>query len=127
MTLVSALGANGTNTVHQVPNTGTQVPDTGTQVLDNAGPFLGSSIVSFWITLSPSKGHKYHIFKQYFYTRNVPVFTNIGTFQYLGPKVYFFNNNKNTLPERFMQDVMEQVSAAIFNRIRYAFGSSFDT
>ena len=26
---------------------------------------------------------------------------------------------KKQLPERFMQDVMEQVSAAIFNRIRY--------
>ena len=27
---------------------------------------------------------------QYWYTRNVPVFTNTGTFQYLGPEVYFF-------------------------------------
>ena len=27
-----------------------QVPDTGTRVLDNTGPFLRSSILSFWIT-----------------------------------------------------------------------------
>ena len=67
-----------------------QVPDTGTQVLANTRPFLHSSIVSFWITPACSKGHKYHIFRQYWYTRNVPVFTNSGTFQYLGPEVYFF-------------------------------------
>ena len=48
------------------------------------------SIVSFWITPASSKGHKYHIFRQYWYTRNVPVFTSTGTFQYLGPEVYFF-------------------------------------
>ena len=69
-----------------------QVPDTGTRVLANTGPFLRSSIVSFWITPARSKGHKYHIFMQYWYTRNVPVFTNTGTFQYLGPEVYFFQN-----------------------------------
>ena len=67
-----------------------QVPDTGTRVLDNTKPFLRSSIVSFWITPARSKGHKYHIFRQYWYTKNVPVFTNTGTFQYLGPEVYFF-------------------------------------
>ena len=61
-----------------------QVPDTCTQVLDNTRPFLHSSIVSFWITPA------HHIFMQYWYTRNVPVFTNTGTFQYLGPEVYFF-------------------------------------
>ena len=67
-----------------------QVPDTGTRVLDNTKPFLCSSIVSFWITPAPSKECKYHIFRQYWYTRNVPVFTNTGTFQYLGPELYFF-------------------------------------
>ena len=66
-----------------------QVPDTGTQVLDNTRPFLCSSIVSFWITLACSKERKYHIFGQYWYTKNVPVLTNTGTFQYLGPEVYF--------------------------------------
>ena len=67
-----------------------QVPDTGTWVLDNTRPFLCSSIVSFWITLACSKEHKDHIFRQYWYTKNVPVLTNTGTFQYLGPEVYFF-------------------------------------
>ena len=67
-----------------------EVPDTGTWVLDNTRPFLHSSIVSFWITPARSKERKYHIFRQYWYTRNVPVFTNTGTFQYLGPEVYFF-------------------------------------
>ena len=67
-----------------------QVPDTGTRVLDNTRPFLHSSIVSFWITPARSKECKYHIFRQYWYTRNVPVFNNTGTFQYLGPEVYFF-------------------------------------
>ena len=67
-----------------------QVPDTGTRVLDNTRPFLCSSIVSFWITLACSKERKDHIFEQYWYTKNVPVLTNTGTFQYLGPEVYFF-------------------------------------
>ena len=66
-----------------------EVPDTGTWVLDNTRPFLHSSIVSFWITPACSKERKCHIFRQYWYTRNVPVFTNTGTFQYLGPEVYF--------------------------------------
>ena len=70
-----------------------QVPDTGTRVLDNTTLFLRSSIVSFWITLARSKERKYHIFSQYWYTRNVPVFTNTGTFQYLGPEVYFFQRD----------------------------------
>ena len=65
-----------------------QVPDTGTRVLDNTRPFLCSSIVSFWITLACSKERKYHIFRQYWYTKNVPELTNTGTFQYLGPEVY---------------------------------------
>ena len=69
-----------------------QVPDTGTRVLDNTRPILRSSIVSFWITPEGSKERKYHIFRQYWYTKNVPVFTNTGTFQYLGPEVYFFPN-----------------------------------
>ena len=67
-----------------------QVPDTGTRVLDNTKPFLSSSIVSLWITTAHSKERKYHIFRQYWYTKSVPVFTNTGTFQYLGPEVYFF-------------------------------------
>ena len=66
-----------------------EVPDTGTWVSDNTRPFLHSSIVSFWITPACSKERKYHISRQYWYTRNVPVFTNTGTFQYLGPEVYF--------------------------------------
>ena len=66
-----------------------QVPDTGTRVLDNTRPFLCSSIVSFWITLASSKERKYHIFGQYWYTKNVPVFTNTGTFQYLDLKYTF--------------------------------------
>ena len=53
-------------------------------------PFLRSSIESFWITPACSKERKYHIFRQYWYTRNVPIFINTGTFQYLGPQVYFF-------------------------------------
>ena len=49
-----------------------QVPDTGTQVLgNNTGPFLRSSIVSFWLVLTRSREHKYYIFGQYWYTRNV--------------------------------------------------------
>ena len=67
-----------------------QVPDTGTRVLDNTRPFLHSSIVNVWLTPTRSKERKYYIFRQYWYTRNVPVFTNTGTFQYLGPEVYFF-------------------------------------
>ena len=67
-----------------------QVPDTGTQVLDNTRPFLRSSIVSFWIPPAHSKERKYHIFRQYWHTKNVPVFTSTGMFQYLGPDVYFF-------------------------------------
>ena len=63
------------------------------QILDNTRPFLHSSIVSFWITPACSKERKYHIFRQYWYTKNNPVFTNTGTFQYLGPEVYFFQKN----------------------------------
>ena len=69
-----------------------QVPDTGTWVLDNTRPFIRSGIVSFWITPAGSKECKYHIFKQYWYTWNVLVFTNTGMFQYLGHEVYFFLN-----------------------------------
>ena len=67
-----------------------QVPDTGTRVLDNTKPFLSSSIVSFWITPAHSIECKYDIFRQYWYTKRVPVFTNTGMFQYLGHEVYFF-------------------------------------
>ena len=69
-----------------------QVPDTGTRVLENTRPFWRSSIVCFWMPPARSKERKYHISGQYWYTRNVPVFTNTGTFQYLGPEVYFFRN-----------------------------------
>ena len=69
-----------------------QVPDTGTWVLDNTKPFLHSSIVCFWMPPVCCKKRKYHIFGQYWYTRNAPVFNNTGTFQYLGPEVYFFPN-----------------------------------
>ena len=72
-----------------------QVPDTGTRVLDNTRPFLHSSIISFWITPTHSKECTYHIFRQYWYTKNVPVFTNTGTFQYLGPEVYFSKKERN--------------------------------
>ena len=67
-----------------------QVPDTGTRVLDNTRPFWHSSIVCFWMPPVRSKECKYHIFGQYSYTRNVPVFANTGTSQYLGPEVYIF-------------------------------------
>ena len=67
-----------------------QVPDTGTRVLDNTKPFWRSSIVYFWMPPACSKERKYHILGQYWYTRYVPVFTNTGTFKYLGPEVYFF-------------------------------------
>ena len=79
------------NTKRKVGKSKLQVPDTGTRVLSNTRPFLRSSIVSFWITPACSKEPKYHIFRQYWYTKNVPVFTNTGTFQYLGPEVYFFS------------------------------------
>ena len=78
---------------YQIPFVGKsilQVPDTGTGVLDNTRPFLHSSTANFWITPARSKERKYHIFRQCWYTRNVPVFTNTGTFQYLGPEVYCF-------------------------------------
>ena len=68
-----------------------QVPDTGTRVLDNTRPFLCSSIVNLWITLACFKERKYHIFGQYWYSKYVPVLTNTGTFQYLGPEVCFFH------------------------------------
>ena len=80
-----------------------QVPDTGTRVLDNTRQFLRSSIESFWITPAGSKEHKYHIFRQYWYTKNVPVFTNTGTFQYLGPEVYFFRQFKATSEKKLSQ------------------------
>ena len=66
------------------------VPDTGTCVLDKTRPFLCPSIVGFWTALACSKERKYHIFMQYWYTGNVPVFAHTGTFQYLWPEVYFF-------------------------------------
>ena len=67
-----------------------QVPDTGTRILDNTKLFWRSGIVCFWMPPARSKERKYHVFRQYWYTRNVPVFTNTGMFQYLGPEVYFF-------------------------------------
>ena len=85
-----------------------QVPDTGKRVLDNTKPFLHSSIVSFWITPARSKECKYHIFRQYWYTKNVPVFTNTGMFQYLGPEVYFFGGmypHQATIFSKFYQSM----------------------
>ena len=65
-----------------------KVPDTGTRVLDNTRPFLCSSIVSFWITLACSISITFSgntgTPKMFQYL------TNTGTFQYLGPEVYFF-------------------------------------
>ena len=81
-----------------------QVPDTGTRVLDNTRPFLSSSIVYFWMPLACSKERKYHIFGQYWYTRIVPVFTNTGTFQYLGPEVYFFHWFQTNPPAHELDD-----------------------
>ena len=57
--------------------------------------FLRSSVVCSWLTLTHSKELKYRIFRQYWYVRNVPVFTNTGTYQYLGPKVHTFSNSAN--------------------------------
>ena len=74
-----------------------------------------SSIVSFWITLAHSKEHKYHIFRQYWYTRNVPLFTNTGTFQYLGPQVYFF---------RKFQNIWMTTKCDIFSRVLSSVDSS---
>ena len=65
-----------------------QFPDTGTLALDNTRPLWHSSIVCFWMPPARSKERKYRILGQYWYTRYAPVFTNTGTFQYLGPKVY---------------------------------------
>ena len=80
-----------------------QVPDTGTWVLDNTTPFWCSSIVCFWIPPTCSKERKYHYFGQFWYTRNVPIFTNTGTFQYLGPEVYVFKKKKlYELHKKFM-------------------------
>ena len=65
-----------------------QGPDTGTWVLDNTRPLLRSSILNFWMPPAHSKECKYHIFRWYWYTKNVPVLTSTGTFHYLGPEVY---------------------------------------
>ena len=62
-----------------------QVRDTGTRVLDNTRSFWGSNIVCFWMPPARSKEHKYHIFRQNWYTRNVPVFTNTGSFHANSP------------------------------------------
>ena len=83
-------GGGGTQYKRPYGKSKLQVPDTGTRVLDNTKPFWCSSIVCLWMPPARSKERKYHIFGQYWYTRNVPVFTNTGTFQYLGPEVYFF-------------------------------------
>ena len=68
-----------------------QVPDTGTRLLENTTPVLRSSIVSFWITPARSKERKYHIFAILVH-QNCLVFANTGTFQYLGPELYFFSH-----------------------------------
>ena len=43
-----------------------------------------------YYSLLNDKERKYHISRQYWYTRNVLVFTYTGMLQYLGPEVYFF-------------------------------------
>ena len=48
--------------------------------------------MSLWIAQMLFKDRKYHIFYffgQYWYIKNVPVFTNTRMSQYLGPEVYF--------------------------------------
>ena len=88
---------------HTIGKSILQVPDTSTRVLDNTRPFLRSSIEGFRIKPACSKERKYHIFRQYWYTRNVPVFINTGTFQYLGPQVYFFHTiYLRFYPHRFL-------------------------
>ena len=67
-----------------------KVPDSDIQVLDNTVPFLHSSSVSFWIKLRLQE-HQYHFFRQYWFTRNVPVFTNLGTFQFIWDLKYTFS------------------------------------
>ena len=66
-----------------------QVPDTCTRGFGNTRPRWHSIIVCFWMPPARCKECKYHIYGQYWYKKNVPVFTNTGTFQYLGPEVYF--------------------------------------
>ena len=56
-------------------------------------PRVCSSFVSFWIILAHANEYEYHIFGQYWYTRNVPVFTKTRTFQYLQ---YLGPNHKPT-------------------------------
>ena len=92
--------------------------DTGTRVLDNTRPFLRSSIVSFWITPAHSKEHKYHIFRQYWYTRNVPVFANTGTCQYLGPEVCFFLHLKKKKKKKIGPRLS---SFSFFINVQYVF------
>ena len=88
--MISDVSSDQHNTILEIGKSILQVPDTGTRVLDNTKPFWRSSIVYFWMPPARSKERKYHIFGQYWYTRYVPVFTNTGTFKYLGPEVYFF-------------------------------------
>ena len=71
--------------------------------MDNTKPFLHYSIMNFWIIQALSKEQKYHILRKYWYTRNVPVFTNTGAFQYLEPKYtfslsFFLNNSSRKIP-----------------------------
>ena len=93
-----------------------QVPDTGTRVLDNTRPFLCSSIVSFWIIPAGSKERKYHVFRQYWYTKNVLVFTNTGTFQ-RGPEVYFFHIFCFCQRDWCITSVVDYVELHLFNII----------
>ena len=60
----------------------------GVLVLDSTIQFLRSSIVSFWIPLANSKQRNYHTCGHHWYTRNIPLLTNAGTYLQLGPKVY---------------------------------------
>ena len=51
---------------------------------------LRQNFLALWITLALSRQCKYHIFGQYWHTRNVLVFTNTEMCQYLGPQEYLF-------------------------------------
>ena len=63
---------------------------------------------------------------QYWYIKNVPVFTNTGTFQYLGPEVYFFHRslfrfhdeNVSWISEYFLGENTVTKSGALSNKQR---------
>ena len=89
-------------------------------------------LLAFELTTTRSKERKYHTSRQYWYTRNVPVFTNTGTFQYLGPEVYFFLKFKYKNPFAHVWHVSLWLSAVhhisfllIRFSVKYGFPSQF--